>query len=78
MVRKGVDQMAKNEDYQTIWQYGDSEMGIDKNNNLYWNHEKIVTEQKVKLASSVNWAIIVASASTVVMGIMSILSFLKC
>lgn len=50
-------------------------LGIDKNNQLYWNNEPIVTEQKVRLSDCVNWSIIIGGFSTLIIAIFTVLSY---
>jgi hypothetical protein len=58
------------EDGTTAW------MGVDDRGHLYWNGEPVVTEQRVKLAGWVNFAIIAGGLSTVVTAALSLLAFL--
>ena len=62
----------------TIFRYGDGELGVDEDYNLYWNKKKVTTKQKVTLQRSVNIAIIFASISTVLLAIFAALELLGC
>lgn len=53
-------------------------LGIDKEARLYWNEQPIVTEQEVRLQWWVNFSIIVASLSTLVIAIFAGLQFFNC
>ena len=46
---------------------GTLELGIDKDNNLYVNGEKVLTETKLVIDKSVNYAIIAAGVCAVLM-----------
>ena len=53
----------------------EGELGIDDETNLYWNQKAIVTEQKVKLQWWVNVSILLASLSTAILALITILQF---
>ena len=39
-------------------------LGVDEQNNLYWDNKPLITRRKVTLPLLVNWAAILAGAST--------------
>ena len=57
----------KNKDI--IFTHGDHVLSIDNTGRLYWNDKPIVTEQRIKLSSAVNLAVIVGGVSTLVIAI---------
>jgi hypothetical protein len=66
--------MAKN----TIFTHEGNILGKDpKSGDLYWNGEKILTEQKLSLNWWVNVSIVLGALSTAVMAIIAILNYLK-
>lgn len=50
-------------------------LGIDDESNLYWNEKLVVTEQKIKLQWWVDIAIILASFSTIILAVFTVLQF---
>jgi len=52
-----------------------SELGIDRKGRLYWNRRAVITEQKVSLQWWVNISIIIASLSTLLIAIMTVLHY---
>lgn len=52
-------------------------LGIDEKNQLYWNGDKIVTEQRVTLNQWVNFAIIAGGISTTIIAMITLLSYFK-
>ena len=69
--------MAKH--IEEIFDRGDKAiLGIDDENNLYWNGHRIITEQKVSLDKKVNWAIIIASGATVLLTVFTVLELIIC
>ncbi len=53
----------------------EAELGINDERNLYWNKKAIVTKQIVELQWWVNLSIIVASFSTLVIAIVTLLHY---
>lgn len=52
-------------------------LGIDENGSLYWNNEKVTTENKIKLDWWVNFSAVIASLATVVMAVYTALEYYK-
>lgn len=52
-------------------------LGIDSSGQLYWNNQPVTTKQKITFQLWVNIAGILAALSTVVMAIISVLTFLN-
>ncbi len=74
---QGGSIMVKENNIETIFTHNEGTLGIDGNNNLYWNGKKIVTQGKVTLGWWVNTSIILASTSTFAMAIFAALNFFK-
>jgi hypothetical protein len=52
-------------------------LGIDEDAQLYWNGQRIVTEQKIKLSWWVNFSVVVGGLSTAVIALFTILMYFK-
>ena len=52
-------------------------IGVDDNNNLYWDNQPVVTKQKVKLGIIVNIAIILGALSTFAIAATEFLRFIR-
>ena len=52
-------------------------LGIDEEARLYWNGQRIVTEQKITLGWWVNLSVVVGGLSTAVAAIFSALTYFK-
>ena len=50
-------------------------LGVDENNNLYWDGRPVLTRRNIRLPWFVNVAAIVASLSTVVMAAIQFLEY---
>lgn len=51
-------------------------LGIDEENNLYWDRKPLVTEEKITLQKWVNFAIVIGAVSTLCLAIIETLRFL--
>lgn len=52
-------------------------LGIDEDAQLYWNGQRIVTEQRIKLSWWVNAAIILSGLSTAIIAVFTALLYFK-
>lgn len=52
-------------------------LGIDEDAHLYWNGQRIVTEQRVTLSWWVNVAVILSGVSTVAIAVFTALLYFK-
>lgn len=52
-------------------------LGIDDDGRLYWNGQRVVTEQKIKLSGIVNLAVILGGISTVFIAFFTALQYFK-
>jgi hypothetical protein len=52
-------------------------LGIDDDAKLYWNGQRIVTEQKLKLSWWVNLSVVIGGLSTAVIAVYTVLVFYK-
>lgn len=50
-------------------------LGIDEENNLYWDKKPLVTEEKITLQKWVNFAIVIGAGSTLILAIIEVLKF---
>jgi hypothetical protein len=73
MARKPIEEMSS---YETD-SGAKGSLGIDEDGHLYWNGIPVVTEQKVKLAWWVNFAVIAGGLATVVIAVFTALMYFK-
>lgn len=52
-------------------------LGIDDDAKLYWNGQRIVTEQKLKFSWWVNFSVVIGGLSTAVIAVYTVLMFYK-
>ena len=60
---------------QTIFEYGDNELGVDHENRLYWNKKPIKIEKKISLNFWQGLGSFLIVISTVTMAIFSVLTY---
>jgi hypothetical protein len=53
------------------------QLGIDEENNLYWNEKQIITKQEITLNKWTNCAIIATGIGTLLIALTSILAYLN-
>lgn len=72
MMAKEIKQMA-----HFITDNGtNGKFGIDSKGKLYWNEKAVVTEHKVSIQLWVSISIVIASASTLVIAIITVLNYI--